>query len=109
MEDYRKQILDIAEMKDGWGCDCTGKPFSKLLIERCERIAEKLNVKPRVRPTLEGEICFDYDTNDINVEIVIDDNGLFGFVTKNDIDNSVFTFDTEESAINFWNIFIAEN
>lgn len=113
MEKYRKQLFDISELKKGCGYGGFGSPVSKLLLERAERMADAFNVKPDIRATIEGEICLDYITDDINLEISVENNGILGFVTKNDIDVSEFTFDTtfdtEESAINFWNIFITEN
>lgn len=109
MENYRKQLLDISELKEGWGYDGLGSPISKLLLERAGRMADTFNTKPDIRATLEGDICLDYITDDINIEISVESDGISGFVTRNDIDYSAFTFDTEESAINFWNIFIAKN
>lgn len=109
MENYRKQLLDISGLKEGWGYGGLGCPISKLLLERAERMADALNVKPDIRATLEGDICFDYITDDIIIEISVESDEISGFVTKNDVDFSAITFDTEESAITFWNIFITKN
>lgn len=87
-----------------------GKSFTKLLIERCERMLEQMLVVPIIRPAFDDTgdipkqgICFDYDDDYVNIEIFISDDRVTGLLSDGSFDYSYFTFDTESDAINFWN------
>lgn len=103
-KNYMEQLMEIAELKDGWGIDGSGKSFSKLCIERCERMLQNMNIKPDIRATIEEGICFDLYADKIDAEIVVDTNEISGFMTINDIDTTTMIFETENDAVNFWNI-----
>lgn len=100
------KLDEFAKLNDGWGNFRDGKAFSGLLIERCRRLLEKMNIVPDIRPTVENCICFGYDSDDVGVEISVYDNKIEGFISDADDDYSVFVFDTEEDVVNFWNTFI---
>lgn len=106
MNKFYEKLDEIAELKDGWGNLRIGKAFSKLLIERCRRMAEQMNVVPDLRPTIEDSVCLSYDDADIGVEIAVYDDKIEGFVSDSDDNYSVFVFDTEEDTVNFWNTFV---
>lgn len=100
------KLDEIAEYKDGWSYYGNGHAFSGLLIERCRRMAEQMNVTPEVMPTVEDEICFQYDTDDVGIELVTSNEEITGFVSDNSDNTSLFVFDTEEDAVNFWNVVV---
>lgn len=104
--DCFEKLDEIAEYKDGWSNYGNGYAFSKLLIERCRRMAEQMNIVPEIMPTVEDEICFQYDTEDIGIEIAVSNEEISGFVSDNSDNTSLFVFETETDAVNFWNIIV---
>ena len=100
------ELSKIAEYKDGWDKWGTCKAFSRFLIERCERILESLLVAPDIRPTIEYAIAFDFDCADVGVELSISDDKITGFVADPQDNTSVFSFNTELDAVNFWNTIV---
>lgn len=107
-----EKLDEIAEYKDGWGYEGCGHSFSKLLIERCKRMLEQMSVLPEIMPTTEDEICFQFDTGNVGIEIVVSNEEISGFVSDNLDNTSFFVFETEAAAVNFWNIIVgslAEN
>lgn len=107
MSDFMNKLYEISELKDGWDKSGECKAFSKLLIERCERMAKQMNSLTEIRPTIDGCICFDFDNDVIDMEICVYDNEIQGFVSNPVEDASLFTFETETDAVNFWNNIVA--
>lgn len=103
MSDYMNKLYEISELKDGWDSFGECKAFSKLLIERCERMAKQMNNLSEIRPTVEDSICFDFHNDYIDMEICISNEDVGGFISDPQQNESIFVFETEEDAINFWN------
>lgn len=105
------ELDKIASLEDGWSEMGFGHKFNKSLIELCKTVIERMNVSPEIRPTIEDAIVFDYDGENIGVEVSVSDNGFTGFVsdkTPQDV-FSVFEFDTLDDLVSFWNIIVTEN
>ncbi len=98
-----KKLSEIAELKNGWGYMGCGKKFSKFLIKRCERMLKQINTMPYIRAAFDKKICFDFDNDNISLEIAISNNKISGFLTDTRKMCSEFLFETETDAVNFWN------
>lgn len=101
-----EKLDEISEYENGWSNYGNGCAFSPLLIERCRRMLEQMNAVPEIMPTIEDEICFQYDTEDIGIEIAVSNQEISGFVSDNSDNTSFFVFETESDAVNFWNIIV---
>ena len=55
-----KDIENLAYDWNGYGA----KPFSSMLIDKCERIVGALSVQPLIYPTGRSSIQFQYELND---------------------------------------------
>ncbi|MBD5080363.1 MAG: hypothetical protein HDT44_01205 [Ruminococcaceae bacterium] len=101
------KLDELLDYEYGWGSFNDGKTFSKMLIERCKRLLSQFDVIPEIRPTIDGEVAFDYDCEVVGIEIVVTDDKISGFTTNKFVDNpSLFIFVSEEDAVNFWNTFV---
>lgn len=101
-----EKLYEIADYKDGWSNYGNGHAFSKLLIERCGRMLEQMNISPKIMPTVEDAICFQYDTDNIGFEIAVSNEEITGFVSDSSDNTSLFVFETEMDAVNFWNVIV---
>lgn len=103
---YVEKLCEIAELKDGWGNDGIGRKIPAIVIERCERMADQMDGAFETRPTLDGGVCFDFDNEDISLEIAICGDSIMGFLSDSEDTPSSFMFETESDAINFWNMVV---
>ena len=106
MQCYDK-LDELLHYEYGWGSFGDGETFSKMLVERCKRLVKQFDVISEIRPTVDGEVAFDYDCEKIGIEMVVKDNEISGFITNKFVDKpSLFTFVSEEDAVNFWNTLV---
>lgn len=96
-------LNEIAKYEHGWDKLGVGNSFSPLLLERCRRMLEKMTVVPKVRPTIEDTIAFDFETEKMFVEILVSDDMITGFIPDPEDNTSEFIFETETDAVNFCN------
>lgn len=100
-----EKLDEISAYEDNWS-ELGGHAFSKNLIDRCRRMVSKMNVPPNIMPTVEDEICFQFDNENIGVEIAVSRGEISCFVSDSAENFSYFVFDDQESAVNFWNVFV---
>lgn len=102
-----EKLDEIAGYEDNW-CELGGHAFSKCLIERCRRMVGKMRVAPNIMPTVEDEICFQFDTEEIGVEIAVSRGEISCFVSDREENYSFFVFGDELDAVNFWNTVVGK-
>ncbi len=104
-ECYEK-LDEIAGYKNGWGYYGKGHSFSGRLIERCRNMVGKMIPVPEIMPTIEEEICFQFDTDEFGIELAISNEEITGFVSDSADNTSFFVFGSDDEAVNFWNIIV---
>lgn len=85
------------------------------IVKKCTGMAENMTTAPFVCPIIDDElygtgIAFDYnvDENGFFVEISVTDEGVWGYVCYCDANESSFAFESENDAVNFWNVVVGK-
>lgn len=103
------EMLDkLSEYNDGWGNDPESKGFCKCLIENCRNIVERMTIAPDIRPLSDGSIAFDFDGEELELEVTVACNSYTGFIS-NPLDRSytsTFVFENLDDVVGFWNTVI---
>lgn len=92
-----------------------GNEYSNIFIQRCLDIVDQMDIVPTVRKVVddlengvEYGIAFDCNKNNFSVEITVFNDEIWGYVDYNENPFSSFVFESDESAINFWNIVLGK-
>lgn len=103
IKEFKQKILDFAYN------------VSDDTIEKCVYMVDEMTIVPHIRPIIDDDmygygIAFDYDEDKYGlfVEIFVADEGVYGYTSYKDEENSNFEFENVEDAINFWNVVIGK-